>query len=190
MTEPTLILCATVSRPKRGRESTRACGVLLDVVEAIGAAVEDEPLILEHLPDFFGAALVRLLDEDHLLRIDLPTDLVVQPRQFICRTQKDIDTFMRTTGGQFTGPMAAGYYPLSVWRMSRHHFAESSAAIDGFRKEPGDEAEFAKILAQKIWRVAVFPSSMTLSVPCDYLDQAEILIRDLLSDCPLYVDWA
>ena len=97
---------------------------------------------------------------------------------------------MNILGKQATGPRAARFYPMSFWRVAERDYNESSAAIDRFRNAPGDEAELANVFAHKVWRVFVFPSSITFSVPCDFLDDAESVVRTVLSDCPLPVDWA
>jgi hypothetical protein len=176
--EPQFVLCGTVKRRGSG------CGILLDVVQEPSNAAPGEIFILEQMPGLLAGVVEQLLTDRHALRIDLPRDVPDQP--WICRSQVDLNKFVAALD-QWSRD--SKYYPISVWRIPTGVFHESSAAIDRFRDAPWDEVELAKVQSWNVWRVFVFPSSMTFSVPCDDLMDAEILVEGLLSESPLPVDW-
>lgn len=164
--------------------------MLVDVVEETGESTQADPLILEHAPVLFGDLLHRLLDEKSDLRIDLPRDMPGSRGPLVCGTASDVDRFVANMANRFVGRNAHECYPASVWRVPRECRAEGFDAIESFRNAPGDEDAFGRVMELGIWRAALFPSSVTLSVPCGSLDDAVALVRGLLADSPLEVDWA
>jgi hypothetical protein len=189
MSEPVWMLYATVNRPKAGRGSHLGCGVLVDIVEETGESTAD-PLLLHHAPMLLRGILQRLLDEDHYLRIDFPRDSQEgSGGAMLCNTTAELDDFLDRVGSRLVGRNARALYPTSVWRIPRVSGSEADLAVCNFRDAPGDQRAFQSVLELNVWRVALFPSSMTLTVPCDGLPDAVELTRTVLASSPLKVDW-
>lgn len=186
---PKVILCATVNRPRAGRN--RRCGILLDVVEDFGEPAVEGPLIVQHAPTLLPALLYVLMEDAGALRVDRPrSSRRPGERPVLLRGTDDVDGWVGSALPRLSGAVYSQEYPLSVWALPAGAEDEASAAIDEFDQAPGDAELLERITALGVRRLFAFPSSLSFSVPCDALDPLLERVQPLVDEGPLRVEWA
>src|SRR5436190_3275222 len=168
------------------------CGILMDLIPAPGSIDEDTPgmSILESLPSLFEDLMTELDRPDYVYRVDVARQsepVLGTPRQI--ERASEVSTFLQTAA-ETARDRRVVVYPVSVWILPKARRGEAELLITEFRENPFDGELFRDIGDLGVQRVAVFRSSITLSVQCANLEGAIAAVRAATHELPVRVDWS
>lgn len=128
------------------------------------------------------------LDSGFVLRFDLPPDTDV-PGEWpaIVREDSGLERVMQCLVRYANHELL---YPLSIWGIEGSNESATHRAIEAFQTLRMDEGLFEDILAKQGFRIALFQSSLTISVGCGDLDRAVTWVRRALLEPGPIVTWA
>ena len=136
----------------------------------------------------FVAFCLSVLENDLVIRIDLPEDAVfaLASPTFV-RTPEDLDAVMTVLRMESTNDLL---YPMSVWVFPPNRFDAATKLIEAFQCRRADGQLFTDILAMGGSRLAVFQYTFDLSIHCEKLDWGIDVIARAAQSLRGRVEWA
>jgi len=169
--------------------SRNNCAVLMDLVPESdqarsGAAVTP---LLRLAPSILESVCASAIEERFSLRFDLPSDFpVAGVWPVVAKTGPTATSTVRTL---VTWTHAQLLYPFSIWGLAPGYEDETERVIEAFQSLRMDSGLFDEILALSGFRIAVFRSSITLTIGCQDLGLAKRWVRKSLEGIALTVKW-
>lgn len=190
------VLTVSVYRPSQSRvQEGKGASIGIDIVEAAEPTQQDhgadDPLILRYAAGVLVNIGVEMIHAEHVLRVDLAKS-AKYPGSWpaVCETRRDLQACVDAITNSIEQTRHRGLYPLSVWGLPERSQREAERATDAFGQLPADSGLLAQIIALRVARIAVFPSSMTLSVNPDTIEEAVKWVRSATASGPLSVEWS
>lgn len=169
--------------------SRNDCAVLLDLVQegdqaADGAAARP---LLRLAPNLLESVCCSAIEERFSLRFDLPPDFPVPGAWPVVATTDS--TAASTIRALINWSHKDLLYPFSIWGLAPGFEDETQRAIEAFNTLRTDSGLFDEVLRQRGFRIAVFRSSITLTIGCEELELAKRWVRKSLGGVALGVKW-
>jgi len=190
---PTFRIIARVHGPNATSDVRSTCAVLMDLLPANdltdrAGELRKDSFILKHASATARHLCQLALHSGFELRFDLPPDTDV-PGSWpaVVREASALEQVM--------GPLVQHanndlLYPLSIWGIITANESATHRAINAFQSLRMDEGLFEDVLANHGFRIAVFQSSLTISVSCSDLDRTIAWARRALQEPGPRVSWA
>jgi hypothetical protein len=168
--------------------SRNNCAVLMDLVPEVdherNAAAAP---FLRLAPSILESVCASAIKEKFSLRFDLPPDFPVPGAwPAVARTGPSATSTVRTLLAWTHEEML---YPFSIWGLAPGYEDETERVIEAFQTLRMDSGLFDEVLALSGFRIAVFRSSITLTIGCQDLGLAKRWVRKSLEGIALTVKW-
>jgi hypothetical protein len=181
-----------VHGPREPGDVPERCAVLLDLLsrdergDPIGA--HERPVFILQQASHTVDALCRLaLGAGFILRVDLPPDTDVPGTWPVTmRSVAGLDPVLRQLMRHARHELL---YPASVWGIARDAEAATQQAIEGFQRDRMNGALFDAVLTLHGFRIALWPSSVDVTVACADLDRTVQWVRRALEETGPVAFW-
>ena len=166
-----------------GAES--GCAVLMDLLSYEGSVhrhpvLDDSACILQEASRSAVVLCQLALDAGFSLRFDLPPDSDVPGDwPLSVSSREELDSVFNQLAAHFGEELL---YPFSIWGVPPERAPATHRAIEAFQSLRMDGGLFETILGQGGFRIAFFPSSITISVECETLDRTVAWVRQALEE--------
>lgn len=182
-----LEIAATVHRGEAG-EFAASCSILLDLEfrqSALSQAQENDLAILDIMLEPLSSLCQTMLQAGRVLKVDTPED-GPSIRGGVIDDVIGLKQLLLDVSYQLRNELL---YPISIWSLQFTTSTETIRSIEAFRLLRMDDALFSDIMRADVVRIAVFRSSVTLSMPCSRLEQVLLWTDSALERSANAVVW-